>query len=135
MNDVDFVRRTALLQPPQWIDRGVFRQREPKPLRSVLRPQFLATLRTPPPPGLYWRAVREIVAKEDALRAIRGLGPYRGWKNGRGVIGAAAAAAWRPRDRTYEVIAYREPSRWGTPREIQENPAVIEAYLGAEERA
>jgi len=81
----------------------------------------LVLLRTPPPPGLYWRAVRDIVAKGDALRAIRGLGTHREWKNGRGVIGAAAATAWRPRDRTYEVIAYREPSRWGTPREVPED--------------
>ncbi len=80
----------------------------------------LILLRTPPPPGLYWRAVRDVVAKEDALRAIRGLGTRREWKNGRGVIGAAAAAAWRPRDRTYEVLAYRESSRWGTPRRIPE---------------
>ncbi len=78
----------------------------------------LVLLRKPPPPGLYWRAVRDVVRKRDALRAIRGLGLRREWKNGRGVIGAAAAAAWRPRDRTYEVLAYREPSRWGTPREI-----------------
>jgi tRNA(Ile2)-agmatinylcytidine synthase len=78
----------------------------------------LVLLRKPPPPGLYWRAVRDIVAKREALRAIRSLGVRREWKNGRGVIGAAAAAAWRPRDRTYEVLAYRHPSRWGTPREI-----------------
>lgn len=78
----------------------------------------LVLLRKPPPPGLYWRAVRDVVPKGDALRAIRGLGVRREWKNGRGVIGAAAAAAWRPRDRTYEVLAYRDPSRWGTPREI-----------------
>ncbi len=75
-------------------------------------------LRRPPSPGLYWRAVRGIVAKGEALAAIRGLGARREWKNGRGVIGASAAAAWRPRDRTYEVLAYRERSRWGTRREI-----------------
>ncbi len=75
-------------------------------------------LRRPPPPGLYWRAVRGIVAKREALRAIRGLGVRREYKNGRGVIGASAAAAWRPRDRTYEVLAYRERSRWGTRRDI-----------------
>jgi tRNA(Ile2)-agmatinylcytidine synthase len=75
-------------------------------------------LRRPPPPGLYWRAVREVVAKPDVVRAIRGLGLRREWKNGRGVIGAAAATAWRPRDRTYEVLAYRHPSRWGTRREV-----------------
>ncbi|TLZ65222.1 MAG: DUF1743 domain-containing protein [Methanobacteriota archaeon] len=78
----------------------------------------IVLLSASPSPGLYWRAVREIVAKGEALAAIEGLGFTREWKNGRGVIGAAAATAWRPRDRTYEVIAYRHPSRWGTPREI-----------------
>ncbi len=77
-------------------------------------------LRRPPPPGFYWRAVREIVPKKDALAATRGLGLRREYKNGRGLIGASAAAAWRPRDRTYEVLAYRERSRWGTRREIPE---------------
>ena len=75
-------------------------------------------LRRPPSPGLYWRAVRDVVRKQDAVRAIRGLGARREWKNGRGVIGAAAAAAWRPRDRTYEVLAYRSRSRWGTDRDV-----------------
>ena len=75
-------------------------------------------LRRPPTSRLYWRAVRGIVAKEEALDAIDGLGVRREYKNGRGVIGAAAAAAWRPRDRTYEVLAYRERSRWGTRRDI-----------------
>src|SRR3989304_4758213 len=56
----------------------------------------LVLLRKPPPPGLYWRTVRDIVAKREGLRAIRGLGVRREGKNGRGVIGAAAAAGWRP---------------------------------------
>ena len=79
-------------------------------------------LRHRPRPGLYWRAVRDVVAKEDALSEIQGLGIAREWKNGRGVIGAAAATAWRPRDRTYEVLAYRHPSRWGSRREIPAEP-------------
>jgi len=80
-------------------------------------PAFVLLTR-PPRPGLYWRAVREIVPKAEALAAIDGLGLRREYKNGRGVIGASAAAAWRPRDRTYEVLAYRERSRWGTRRGI-----------------
>src|SRR3989337_779059 len=52
----------------------------------------------PPRPGLYWRAVREIVPKAEALAAIDGLGLRREYKNGRGVIGASAAAAWGARD-------------------------------------
>jgi tRNA(Ile2)-agmatinylcytidine synthase len=76
----------------------------------------LVVLRRKPDPGLYWRAVRSIVLKSEALEAVRGLGEWREWKTGRGVIGAAAACSWRPRDRTWEVLAYRDPARWGTPR-------------------
>ena len=69
-----------------------------------------------PAASLYWNAVRRIVSKEEALAAVRSPGVLREYKNGRGIIGALAAAAWRPRDRTYEVLAYRGESRWGTPR-------------------
>jgi len=34
------------------------------------------------------------------------------------LIGATAAIAWVPRDRTFEVIAYREKERWGTKRSV-----------------
>jgi len=71
-----------------------------------------------PGPALYWRAVRTIVSVDDALDAAKGCGRVRGYKEGRGRIGALAALSWRPRDRTYEVLAYRERSRWGTRREI-----------------
>ncbi len=77
-----------------------------------------AILRVRPPASLYWRAVRGIVSRRDAREAARGLGILRGYKNGRGVIGATAAVAWRPRDRTYEVLAYRHPSLWGLKRDI-----------------
>src|SRR2546426_11282821 len=53
-------------------------------------------LRRPPSPKLYWRAGRDVVGKQDALRSIRGLGGRRGWKNGRGGVGGPAAAAGRP---------------------------------------
>lgn len=69
-----------------------------------------------PDARLYWRAVREFVEIPDAIRMVRGRGIIRMYKEGRGIVGAAAAVAWRPRDRTYEVLAYRDPSRWGTRR-------------------
>jgi len=60
-----------------------------------------------------------VVRLEDTERVLSRLGAViRKFKNGRGVIGAAASMAWRPRDRTWEVIAYRSPSRFGTPRDI-----------------
>ena len=78
----------------------------------------LVVLHRRPSPRLYWRAVREIVPRRVADTATAGRGLVRGWKNGRGVIGAAAACAWRPRDRTYEVLTYRRRAMWGRPREV-----------------
>ncbi|MEI6796501.1 MAG: DUF1743 domain-containing protein, partial [Methanomassiliicoccales archaeon] len=73
-----------------------------------------------PAPSLYWKAVRGVVPREEAEAALDAVGAIRSTLNGgRGIIGAAAAMAWRPKDRTYEVITYREPSRWGTPREVE----------------
>jgi tRNA(Ile2)-agmatinylcytidine synthase len=70
-----------------------------------------------PPATFYWRAVREVVPIADARKlASRGLHVSRG--NGRGLVGACASVAWRPRDRTHEVIAYRERKKWGTTRRL-----------------
>ena len=73
-----------------------------------------------PSPTLYWRAVREVVPLKDVESELSAKGAHwRKFKGGRGVIGASAAMAWRPRDRTWEVIAYRSPDRFGTPRGIE----------------
>ncbi len=65
---------------------------------------------TRPTASLYWRAVREVVPMRDVEAALRGAGAiWKRYKNGRGIIGASAAMSWRPRDRTWEVIAYRSP--------------------------
>ncbi|MBI4416281.1 MAG: DUF1743 domain-containing protein [Euryarchaeota archaeon] len=79
-----------------------------------------ALLTERPGPRLYWRAVRTIVSLTEALAAGAGRGRIGGFKEGRGRIGALAAVSWRPQDRTYEVLAYRERSRWGTPRSLDE---------------
>jgi tRNA(Ile2)-agmatinylcytidine synthase len=66
-------------------------------------------------------AVQDHHSREDARDRIDAAGyRVRGWKNGRGVIGAlAAVGAWRAfGDWTYEHITYREPERWGTDREV-----------------
>jgi len=72
-----------------------------------------------PPQELYWNAVRDVVELKPHLKKAN---PEfsRGWKNSRGLIGAVSAIAWRPHDRTYELIAYREPAKWGTPRKVGE---------------
>src|SRR6266704_2849648 len=73
---------------------------------------------TPASAWLYWRAVRRIVTMDEAVAAAPTSAIVRGYKNGRGIIGALAATSWRPRDRTYEVLCYRKESSWGTRREI-----------------
>jgi len=73
----------------------------------------------PPRPDLYLRAVSEIIAKQDAVNALHDVDAKTYELNsGRGLIGAAAAASWSPRDRTYEVLTYRRQDLWGSPREV-----------------
>jgi tRNA(Ile2)-agmatinylcytidine synthase len=75
-----------------------------------------------PSQRLYWAAVRGIVEKEGTLRELYRIGAdIVGWEGGRGIIGASAAMAWRPHDRTYEIITYRRPEKWGTPRELEDD--------------
>lgn len=71
-----------------------------------------------PPPSLYWRAVRGFL-DPDAVEALSSkTGVVWGPKGNRGIVGASAAVAWRPIDRTYELLAYRWPGRWGSPRNL-----------------
>ena len=74
-----------------------------------------------PRAGLYWEAVRGIVQKGEVEEELERIGASRyEMEGGRGIIGASAAMSWRPLDHTYEVIAYRERSRWGKPREVSD---------------
>lgn len=70
--------------------------------------------------ALYWRCVREVVEWEEVKPSLGETDYHLAPKGNRGLIGALAAISWRPRDRTYEVLAYREKSRWGTHRLIDE---------------
>jgi tRNA(Ile2)-agmatinylcytidine synthase len=81
----------------------------------------LVVSRKQPKAKLYWSAVRGIVQKNEVLAELDRIGAHRyELAGGRGVIGASAAMAWRPSDHTYEVITYRERSRWGTPRDLSD---------------
>lgn len=67
----------------------------------------------------YRRAVTEILEIEEARSLLDEEGIwYRGFKKGRGLIGALAAVGADLPDFTYELIAYRERQRWGTARSI-----------------
>nr|CCC55657.1 DNA-binding protein [uncultured archaeon] len=80
----------------------------------------------PEPPGslsgLHALALRGIVDRADALRAILSLGGVATWfKLGRGLVGAAAAIG-APEDsaRVYELLAYRSPGSGRGPRPVDE---------------
>lgn len=69
-----------------------------------------------------WQAMRDVLSVEYARSLIGKYGiTHQGFKNGRGLIGALAACGavlCGLRDHTYELIAYRNPGNFGTPREI-----------------
>ncbi len=70
------------------------------------------------------RAVRDVLEIQEAVEILKRHNiSHKGFKNGRGLIGALAASGFAlcglP-DFTYELIAYREKERWGTLRDINE---------------
>jgi tRNA(Ile2)-agmatinylcytidine synthase len=69
--------------------------------------------------AFYRRAVTEILEIREAQELLDEEEIwYRGFKKGRGLIGAVAAIGADLPDFTYELIAYRVRARWGTPRHI-----------------
>lgn len=81
-------------------------------------------------------AVKDVIEIEKAKDLISEFGiPSKGFKNGRGLIGALAAcgAMLNPEewDFTFEHLAYRQKERWGTPRDVDKESffeADLETY-------
>ena len=70
-------------------------------------------------PDFYRQAVTGFCELQDALSILEESGAYfKGYKNRRGLIGATAAVSSVLPDRTFELLAYRDPDRWGTTREV-----------------
>ncbi len=59
------------------------------------------------PYWIYKKAVRSILTIDEIKNEIKNTI----YKGGKGLIGASAAIAWRPRDRTYELITYAK-NKW-----------------------
>ena len=79
----------------------------------------LVVVEEQPDPAFYRRAVKDFCEIDEAIRVLDDSGArYRGWKNRRGLIGATAAVASDLPDRTSEILVYRKPERWGTPRNV-----------------
>lgn len=68
------------------------------------------------------KVIRSIVSIEDAENFANQVGAeYFKFKKGRGIIGALAAIGCPDYDKTYELLAYRMPENYGTPRKIDYN--------------
>ena len=79
----------------------------------------LLLVRRRPPAELYWEAVRRVVTRTEVDQWLCDTNPIvRSVPSGVGVIGAAAAVSWPGAHPTWEAIAYRDPARWSTPREV-----------------
>jgi tRNA(Ile2)-agmatinylcytidine synthase len=90
------------------------------------------------PLRMYWSAVHDVVELEDIKKQLNKVGTvFKGFKKGRGIIGASAAIAWASnlhssikdgtidrmnaeQDNTFELIAYRRTAAFGTPRGVDE---------------
>ena len=69
--------------------------------------------------SFYERAVTDFCEIRDAVKLLDDAGVrYKGYKNRRGLVGATAAVASVLADSTSEILVYREPEQWGTPREV-----------------
>jgi tRNA(Ile2)-agmatinylcytidine synthase len=78
------------------------------------------------PASMYWNAVREVVEVPTVRAALRRQRAHvRTSGSDRGIVGAAAAIAWRSAHPTWELIAYRGPGRNGQRREV--NAASVRA--------
>ena len=71
-----------------------------------------------------FRAVRDFITIDETKKFLKKHDiEHRGYKNGRGLIGALASAGFAfngLRDWTYELIAYRNPENWGEKRSFDE---------------
>jgi tRNA(Ile2)-agmatinylcytidine synthase len=71
------------------------------------------------PVQLYWNAVRSVVPVADVRNILEHAHAwFRFSGSDRGLVGAAAAVAWAGAHPTWEAIAYRDRSAWGTPRTV-----------------
>ena len=72
-----------------------------------------------PDPAFYRKAVTDFCTIDEAVGILKEAGArYYGWKNQRGLIGATAAVASELPDKTSEILVYRVPENFGTPRNV-----------------
>ena len=102
----------------------------------------LVVSRKKPSQSMYWKGVRTILDRDVVEDEVRRIGAYKfEIRNGRGIVGATCGMAWRPRDSTLELLAYRPKERWGTERVFESlsirdaNASLMSTFNSWEERA
>jgi tRNA(Ile2)-agmatinylcytidine synthase len=69
--------------------------------------------------AFYEKAVKDFCEIVEAVDILDNAGAlYQGYKNRRGLIGATAAVASVLPDHTSEILVYRKPERFGSPRSV-----------------
>ncbi|MDV0440913.1 tRNA(Ile)(2)-agmatinylcytidine synthase [Methanorbis furvi] len=85
-----------------------------------------------PDPEYYYQALQRFCTIEETIQRLDAIkAQYRGYKCGRGLIGALAAVSSVLPDATYEYLAYRSKDRFGTPRTIQPESFFVSAKATA----
>ncbi|MDR0888066.1 MAG: tRNA(Ile)(2)-agmatinylcytidine synthase [Candidatus Methanoplasma sp.] len=79
----------------------------------------LVISKTKPSQEFYWNGVRTIMDRSVIENELERIGAKKFEMGcGRGIIGCTCGMAWRPRDRTLELLGYRPKDRWGTERKF-----------------
>ncbi|MDD1671846.1 MAG: tRNA(Ile)(2)-agmatinylcytidine synthase [Methanomicrobiales archaeon] len=73
-----------------------------------------------PPAAFYYQAARDFCSIDEAVTVLtKACALFKGYKSGRGLIGATAAVCAELPDVTFELLVYRTPDRWGTARHVE----------------
>lgn len=85
-----------------------------------------------PPASFYRKAVTAVCTIGEAEEILREHALFwKGFKLGRGLIGATAAVASDLPDYTWELVAYRRQDRWTIPREIEKETFFLSELVTA----
>ncbi len=77
----------------------------------------VVVVETQPDPAFYYQALQRFCTIQETVERLERIGALcKGYKNGRGLIGALAAVSSVLPDKTYECLAYRKYEVLGTPR-------------------
>ncbi|MEM2636979.1 MAG: tRNA(Ile)(2)-agmatinylcytidine synthase, partial [Candidatus Korarchaeota archaeon] len=72
---------------------------------------------------IYQNALHTIVPVDEAIEVAR-MGKWHAAGNKQGIVGAVAAAGAIFNDRTWELLCYRAPANWKTPRKVDEKSVI-----------